>query len=95
MEWIRNCFESETRSYLHGEYRMLIVDGHASHESTEFIQFAQEYKIVCLCLPAHSTHVLQPLNVGIFGSLKQNYKTLLAEKTRFTMYNINKADFIS
>ena len=95
MEWIRNCFEPETRSYLRGEYRMLIVDGHASHVSTEFIRFAQEHKIVCLCLPAHSTHLLQPLDVGVFGPLKQNCKTLLAEKTRFTTYNIDKADSIS
>ena len=50
---------------------------------------------MCLCLPAHSTHLLQPLDVGVFGPLKQNYKTLLAAKTRFTTYNIDKADFIS
>lgn len=74
---------------------MLIVNGHASHVSTEFIRFAREHKIVCLCLPAHSTHLLQPLDVGVFGPLKQNYKTLLAEKTRFTTYSLDKADFIS
>ena len=35
------------------------------------------------------------MDVKVFGPWKQNYKTLLAEKTRFTTYNINKADFIS
>ena len=74
---------------------MLIVDGHASHMTNEFIKFTQKHKIVCLCLPAHSRHLLQPLDVGVFGSLKRNYKTLLAEKTRFATYNIDKADFIS
>ena len=74
---------------------MLIVDGHISHISIELIRFTQEHKIVCLCLPAHSTHLLQPLDIYISGSLKQSYKTLLAEKTRFTTYNIDKADFIS
>ena len=95
MEWMRDCFHPETKDRLRGDYRMLIVDGHASHVSTEFIRFAREHKIVCLCLPAHSTHLLQPLDVGVFGPLKQNYKTLLAEKTRFTTYNLDKADFIS
>ena len=95
MEWMRDCFEPETKHRLRGDYRMLIVDGHASHVLTEFIQFAREHKIVCLCLPAHSTHLLQPLDIGVFGPLKQNYKTLLVEKTRFTTYNIDKADFIS
>ena len=74
---------------------MLIVDGHLSHVSTKFFQFVREHKIVCLYLPAHSTHLLQPLDVGVFGPLKQNYKMLLAEKTRFTTYSIDKADFIS
>ena len=49
---------------------------------------------MCLCLPAHSIHLLQPLDVGVFDPLKQNYKTLLAEKTQFTTYNIDKADFL-
>ncbi len=95
MEWIRNCFEPKTRSYLPDEYRVLIVDGYTSHISTGFIQFALENPIVGLCLPAYSTHLLQPLDVGVFGPLKQNHKTLLAEKTQFTTYNIDKADFIS
>ncbi len=91
---MHDCFEPEIRSYLCGEYQILIVDGHASHLSTEFIRFTQEHKIVCLCLPAHSTHLLKPPDVGVISLLKQNYKTLRAEKTQFTMYNIDKADFI-
>ncbi len=39
--------------------------------------------------------MLQPLDVGVFGPLKQNYKKLLSEKTRFSTYNVDKADFIS
>ncbi len=38
--------------------------------------------------------MLQPLNNDVFGPLKQNYKKLLSKKTRFTIYNIDKADFI-
>ncbi len=50
---------------------------------------------MCLCLSAHSAHLLQPLNVQVLDSLKQNYKMLLAKNTYFTMYNIDKTDFIS
>ncbi len=71
---------------------MLIVDGHATHVTNKFIKFTQEHKIVCLCLTAHSTHLF---DVDVFGPLKRNYKTLLTEKTRFTTYNIDKADFFS
>ena len=37
MKWMHDCFEPETKHYLRGDYRMLIVDRHASHVSTEFI----------------------------------------------------------
>ena len=95
MEWIEECFEPFTRSQLQGEYRLLIVNGHASYVSTKFITFIRAHKIICLCLPTHLAYLLQPLNVSVFGPLKQNYKKLLSEKTRFSTYNIDKTDFIS
>ena len=30
-------------------------------------------------LPEHSTHILQTLNISVFGLLKQNYKKLLLQ----------------
>ncbi len=74
---------------------MLTVNNYTSHVTSEFIYFPKEHKIVCLCLKAHLSHLLQPFDIGVFNFLKQNYKTLRAEKTRFTTYNIDKADFIS
>ncbi len=95
MEWIEECFEPFTRSHHQGEYRLLILDSHASHASTEFITFTRAHKIICLCLPPNSTHLLQTLDVSVFGLLKQNYKKPLSKKTRFSTYNIDKTDFIS
>ncbi len=50
-----------------------------------------------LIVERHASHVstVQLLGVGAFCFLKQNYKTLLAHNTRFTTYNIDKADFIA
>ncbi len=70
MEWMRECFEPATRSHLQDQHRILIVNKHASHVSIEFIKFKWTYRIICLFLPQHSTHLLQPLDVSIFGSLK-------------------------
>ncbi len=95
IEWMEERFEPFTRSHLRGEYRLLIIDGHASHMSTKFITFTRANKIICLCLPPNSTHLLQPLDVSVFGLLKKNYKKLLSKKTRFSTYNIDKTDFIS
>ena len=91
---MEECFEPATRSNLLGQYRLLIVNGHTSYVSTEFIKFILANKIIYLCLPLYLTHLLQFLDVDIFSPLKQNYKKLLSEKTHFIIYNINKDDFL-
>ena len=52
---------------------LLIQDGHASHISIEVIEYARANSIYILCLPAHTTHILQPLDVGVFKSFKSNF----------------------
>ena len=91
---MEECFEPSKKSNLIGQYCLLIIDGHAFHISTEFIRIIRANKTICLCLPPHSTHLLQPLDDGVFDPLKQKYKKLLSKKTNFTIYNIDKADFI-
>jgi hypothetical protein len=64
LEWLKLCFEPETSRVQKGEYRMLIFDGHESHINRGVVQFCEEHKIVLFCLPSHSTHLLQPLDIG-------------------------------
>ena len=52
---------------------LLIADGHSSHVSMEVIELACDNNVHLLCLPSHTTHLLQPLDVGIFKSLKSHY----------------------
>ena len=91
---MKKSFEPATAEYLHGEYRLLIVDGHASHISTEFIKFCNERKIILLCLPLHTTHMLQPLDVSVFGPLSREYKKQLEVVTRFNVCSVDKVDFL-
>ena len=51
---------------------LLVLDGHASHVSIEVLEMARNNDIHMLCLPAHTTHLLQPLD-GVFKSLKCHY----------------------
>ncbi len=50
-----------------GVFRLLILDSYGSHAIFRFKELAHEYKIILLYLPAHTTHRLQLLDVGIFG----------------------------
>ena len=64
-------FNEHTKSKLEaGEKHLLLLDGHVSHFSKTFIQWAIELNIVVLCYPPHSTHVLQGLDVVLFSHAK-------------------------
>lgn len=52
---------------------LLILDGHASHKNLESLEFAKKAHVVLLCLPAHCTHRLQPLDVSFFAPLENYY----------------------
>jgi hypothetical protein len=95
VEYLEKHFDRHTKGIKKGEYRILVLDGHDSHITTKAIQFCLENKIILLCLPPHATHMLQPLDVGIFGPLAQAYKGMITEKYSFgATYNIDKCDFL-
>jgi len=54
----------------------------------EFIDFANRHRIIILILPPHSTHKLQPLDIGIFQTLSTNYSieldNMIAQGQGFT-----------
>ena len=57
--------------------------------------FCEKHQIVMLCLPPHSTDLLQFLDVEVFQSLSTIYKLKLEGFTRLEVdYLINKSDFI-
>lgn len=49
---------------------LLVSDGHGSHITIEVIEYARSNEIHLLCLPSHTSHILQPLDVGVFKSFK-------------------------
>ena len=57
----------------------LLVDGLSSHMTLDLIDLARENNIILFCLPPHTTHLLQPLDVSVFKSLKDHfYRSLRA-----------------
>ena len=46
---------------------LILLDGHSSHTtSLDVLEYASEHGIVMVCLPPHTTHKLQPLDVAFF-----------------------------
>ena len=48
---------------------LLIMDGHKSHVTEDLILTAAENKILVFCLPAHASHLLQPLDLSLSPSI--------------------------
>ena len=45
---------------------LLIQDGHSFHVSIQLIKMARENNVCLLCLPAHTSYIPQPFDVGVF-----------------------------
>ncbi|KZP13127.1 DDE-domain-containing protein, partial [Athelia psychrophila] len=95
VEWIKD-FDRQTQHTVEpGEYRCLLVDGHNSHYTRAFLQYARTHQILVLCYPAHTTHIYQGLDVVIFSVLK---KCLSEERDRYereTREKISKKNFLT
>jgi len=73
---------------------MLVLDGHESHESVEFQDYCKSHNIVTLGLPAHSSHLTQPLDVGCFSVLKRMYGWQIEGFIKAHIHHITKVEFL-
>jgi hypothetical protein len=69
VEWVKD-FDKKTRGKARGRARLLLVDGHSSHYTYEFLQYCSENNIVLVCYPSNSTHIYQGLDVACFAAMK-------------------------
>ena len=81
----------------HLDKRLLIIDGHGSHISLNVIDTARENNML-YCLPPHTTHILQPLDVSLYKPLKNHFSRItdfiiLASVTLNEKVLINKTNF--
>lgn len=53
---------------------LVLLDNHETHVSIDLIKFCRKHGIVLLTFPPHTSHRLQPLDVGVFSSFKNNCK---------------------
>jgi DDE superfamily endonuclease len=92
-EWLGNIYHPFTEKRK-GKYRLLILDGHKSHSTLEFMSFCADHDIVLLYLPPHTSHLLQPLDVGCFGPLQRGYNTCLQARCATGVVRIQSAEAI-
>ena len=94
LHWLKELFEPLSKQHSTGAKWLLILDGHSSHMTAEFDDFCKENAIICLYMPPHTSHLLQPLDVGVFGPLKCAYGKLVEGMMVAGNNHIDKEDFL-
>ncbi|CAG2211447.1 unnamed protein product [Mytilus edulis] len=77
IQWFKEIFLNST-SHLSQHNILLTMDNHESHLSIELIDLAIARNVDLFCLPPHTTHILQPLDVGCFKPLKKEFAQVLS-----------------
>ena len=68
--WIANHFAKRVSVWP----VVLLVDGHSSHINLHTSLFCKENNILLYCLPPHSSHLTQPLDVSFIKPLKSAWR---------------------
>jgi len=95
IRWLQQTFIPYSQVQMKGKYCLLILDGHGGHLTPQFDRICAENATIPLCMPAHSSHLLQPLDIGCFAVLKRAYSRLITNQTRLGHNYIDKLDFLA
>ena len=97
LAWLEQVFDRHTKQKARRSHRLLILDGHGSHLTMDFIEYCHQNKIVLMILPPHSPHTLQPLDVVMFKPLSSAYTDQLITRTQSSqgLLPVEKGDFIT
>jgi DDE superfamily endonuclease len=76
-------------------YRLLVIDGFTGHTTLDFIEYCIKFDIIVAVFPSHSTHILQPLDVGVFQPLKNSHQKFLRKSLFEGNLGFSRMDFIA
>jgi hypothetical protein len=80
IHWLQKVFIPLTAPEDPSEWRLLVIDGHHTHTTVDFMWECFSNKVYIVFLPAHTSHMLQPLDVAVFGPLKTAFKKHLSQQ---------------
>src|SRR2546423_12500018 len=86
--------DTSSLSHKNGRKRLLICDGYDSHISAKFVRHCMDYNIIILLLLPHSSHLMQPLDVAVFGPLKSALSSHLNGIIRTGINRLQKSEWL-
>jgi len=94
VEWIKHFNKHTAAKAVGGIYWLLLVDGHNSYYTHNFLKYACTHQILVLCYLAHTTHVFQGINVVVFGVLKHFWTIKHDQHQQETRGKVDKSNFL-
>ena len=91
--WVK-LFDAATAHKANGRKRLLLCDGHDSHISAELVRYSIDHDILILLLIPHSSHLMQPLDVAVFGPLKRAMSAQLDPIFRTGVRTVHKVEWM-
>lgn len=79
LDWLEGVFIPHVRRQHGNRWVVLICDGHDSHTNDTFLATCLLNKIWLIFYEPHCSHVVQALDVGVFGPLKKRLRKHLRE----------------
>ena len=72
---------------------ILFIDGHTSHINLAVAEFCRDKNIILYCFPPHASHILQPLDVAVFGPLKKSWNASIEDFKNKYQAPVTKKNF--
>lgn len=94
LRWLQNIFIPYATKYRLGRCSLLVLDGHGSHLTPQFDKACMDNNIIPICMPPHSSHLLQPLDLSCFAPLKRAYGSFIEQQARLGHAHVDKMDFL-
>ncbi|KAJ0130848.1 Uncharacterized protein HZ326_26052 [Fusarium oxysporum f. sp. albedinis] len=95
IEWLERVYLPQTTPADESDARLIILDGHGSHATNEWMAMCFLNNVYCCYLPAYCSHGLQPLDNGVFNASKAAYRRELEKFASLTdSAPMDKVNFI-
>ncbi|XP_046568265.1 uncharacterized protein LOC124276668 [Haliotis rubra] len=74
VDWLRDVFIPSVKHQGVQFPVLLFVDGHSTHITWDASEICKKNDVILYCLQEHASHLMQPLDLRLFSSLKENWK---------------------
>lgn len=92
-QWIQ-LFHKWTIGRTIGRKRLVLCDRFGSHLTRQFVQFCEKNDIILFFLLSHTSHILQPLDVGVFSVYKHWHSEAVEAATMTGCRKFSKDEFL-